>query len=1850
MLRINNATVTELISVLGSEATATRLIERRGRLGAINRVADFEDLLTEEQMVSIGEEIDFGVSKTADFDNHADALVTEEAALEDMMAGASGMKTMRLPVNGSPEEYQAVVTVEDADGFQYAANGVRVGDAFEFQLPSRLADMAGKVSLVANNGSKTVAKTFARGRLASLKVTLPDMQHLPAEGPSPQTMARLAAPTQISGKVVNATGSSIDFSKLEIILFASLREAGSEAVGAVHPLANARLSSDGRFILTVPKVVVGTAYCRLNYANSRQMPIARRADDTLPPDVLLVLEHFDPPKAPKGEGSGQPDGKGGESGKKDCACGPADAPSLSGFEAASLEARGGAGDELASEDCPRFRAQNVVVDEAEYTLAIRVDQPQVVAFSLEEPEEYARERVEELDEQVRQELGIPKMMAMAMMQPAGKAQVRKGALSLHEKLVTSYAEIDYNVAHVAEIAGVMAKNPAKNHIAALLRNAQQKAKRPARPALSAENRLEWDEDPSMSIAVTPARGHLLRIKQEWVTDGYSLGALLHTTALAPGQSRRLAIVDWSREDTGVRETEDEQLENLENVNSRNQQVSNTMRGTVEQMSKGGSVAGSAAKAASAGAAGFVQGIPMFLGSSAGAGIAGALSFQKHARKIGASSLFNVSDATRQSAGSERSRNTAVVMAAEQYEGSRAVTEVVANYNHCHSLNIHHFEVLRHFLVRTRLADVQECLFIPLSMSHFDLPKIRRWKDVLVRHLPFSMRRGIYALDRMDGFWRSVPEGLSAQEHLSFTYSDRTVERMTLRLRLRVRFVRPPTIQEEIARQKQETPRQPDEEEDGFFKRIAHGARNVVHKAIKAVDELGGNRVSGFLRAAEEKTSAQADRDFEKFVVPILAREVFNALTITAVGPDGARVSLVADPTVLGSPSNGRSTLVQIQVANANIARKAIDRIEIGLPQGVREKLAGHSDVVLEYANVSVFFDGIGHRLFAGSIDDDISNAGTGDNALIFTPVRRWETVKLYDRDLRSVERLVSYLNRELEAFHQYIWYAMDPARRFMILDGASAPYTDRSLAQVVDNELVGIVGNSLVMPIARGQSLFAKGELVSDRDPGDDLLSAYAPSTPIDPIRVSLPTGGVHAEAVMGSCNSCEKIDNTRYWKWEEHPIPLSPSEIAPGLMQSRHQSPDLTLPGFADPLIAQQAPLNVPSPESLANLIAAMTQAGIFQDAAGLTDTQKMAANAFAQTMKSASDAAAQARSLFDAKNGQLSPAQQGYVAQNLGSLLSTIDGLDLPDEMKDRLRKRAVEAVIGDSGEVPEKPKSEDKPGPVPPPPDPTKEDKPDPKKPGKPTAKTNRYVIQIDDKTVLFLNFGVNKSELHPKHVEGLARLAPQIIGPSTLEKVVGHASNAGDEDDNLLLSGRRADALYDTLRNMVRPRVEGPFNKPKIVSFVGEGAGGLTIREQFPNDPQINSIAGAGRAEDPVERSVLLRLNVEADIEEEEAVEINILGLFFLLVSNTIYFPGGDTYIFVEGDKTFIYNEGDEKPTPVAGPTTTVVNNTNINIDIDLPDITIGDVVFKVDGDRIVPDKPGSGSAPKTSDKWIIDFRTPDVSQAKSLKDFLDWIVEELIDSLSFGSDDTLETARIEDSSAVSSTIAASFGSAIGDAIDWGTNQITELTESQLKDRAKQLVDKVLKHPAVRAVVELIRIGDVDMGATITMFEDPSQSVTGTFQGRAAVIAVSDPPAGRGIAVTGVEDGTSGGIEGGKAFYRTSIPISVSDWTLAAGYQELGVVTTSVPDDLSALLNLLQNLGDVFHDIFGAGPEYLEELVRKLRDFVPFDGNYLAFEGMWRENGSQSDKEVEYEISGQALAFAMAFATDGIKFKA
>ena len=243
-----------------------------------------------------------------------------------------------------------------------------------------------------------------------------------------------------------------------------------------------------------------------------------------------------------------------------------------------------------------------------------------------------------------------------------------------------------------------------------------------------------------------------------------------------------------------------------------------------------------------------------------------------------------------------------------------------------------------------------------------------------------------------------------------------------------------------------------------------------------------------------------------------------------------------------------------------------------------------------------------------------------DGAMISTySLTRDEKLDPKKEDTDLVKKLIDHLNEFVEHYHQVIWWRMDPNRRFMLLDGIIAPHSKgKSVASVVENRLISIVGNSLVMPVVPGYQLDPticppvpeeadeeKGRKVEEEEP-INLLEMYQPG-PAPPKRISLPTRGVHAEAILGACNSCEVRDDKYFWNWAAEPIPNNePTEISEVSTASLYQAaPDTTPDELPTPVVAIQNAPAAPDPTSITDIANLLGKENLFRDVSGLAGTQ---------------------------------------------------------------------------------------------------------------------------------------------------------------------------------------------------------------------------------------------------------------------------------------------------------------------------------------------------------------------------------------------------------------------------------------------------------------------------------------------------------------------------------------------------------------------------------------------------------------------------------------------------------------------
>jgi hypothetical protein len=741
-----------------------------------------------------------------------------------------------------------------------------------------------------------------------------------------------------------------------------------------------------------------------------------------------------------------------------------------------------------------------------------------------------------------------------------------------------------------------------------------------RTHLNQTSQIDWDDTPTIYQAASVAHGHLLHFKQEWLPNGYSIGDLVHSLPLAPGQKKQIAVLDWERRESAAKSQSLDYEEALNNTLVRDRDINEIISGTLDENIRGNSKASTGGFGFGLGSSvmGIIPGVGTFgslLGISGGASGSSAIASQSATREMTARSLQSVSDRTQQAASVVRSQRATVVQTVSQGERIEATAESVANYNHCHAITIQYFEVLRHFTVRTRVADVQECLFVPLQMTRFDLDKCMRWRTSLEAHLfrP-ELRPGFDATARIKKEKESPYENYyDSIGYPRKNYAEQAIE--SYQGELFIEFF--------------------------FFNTNATKIDDAIVTFYSffgiSLDALRDRQIS--------------DDELAKHVGPRSIEYLLDTFTIET----DKGVDLKLDLTLISSFRQGVPLRISVRPTAdtpRTISRDSIEAISIKLDLSRLSPDAAYSLIQFQNKYMKVRLrtgtlryrnDNFAGTLFDGRIDNDIF-AGS-DGAYVPTPLTREELRNPRGEDVDAANNLIHHLNENLEYYNKCLFFDMTPERRFMLLDGIIAPgkANGRSVASVVENRVIGIAGNSMILPVAPGYQL---DPTIDDKF---DLFAHYYGEDP-DPIRISVPTKGVYAEAVMGRCNSCEEKDETRFWRWDEAPIPDSPNtQILPLNTDTRRTDPGTLDPkDFPGPVVSIQNAPTLPDPTGLQNLLTQLAKGDAFRDLTGLNQTQLNTLAAYQDALKTAQSFGQEAAELAKAA----ATVQMAKEAQKAGAL----------------------------------------------------------------------------------------------------------------------------------------------------------------------------------------------------------------------------------------------------------------------------------------------------------------------------------------------------------------------------------------------------------------------------------------------------------------------------------------------------------------------------------------------------------------------------------------------------------------------
>jgi len=258
--------------------------------------------------------------------------------------------------------------------------------------------------------------------------------------------------------------------------------------------------------------------------------------------------------------------------------------------------------------------------------------------------------------------------------------------------------------------------------------------------INLDNPIRWQDAPdshnnlSLYQAVTVATGHLLHYKSVFKADGYSMGDLLYSLPLAPGQKKQIVVFDSSHSLTGAESQTISQGESLSASLVNDRSITDQLSGMIGEALAGSSNANTSGISAGLGGGGSMGPISAVIGVSGGASNSNSSANQNSSRNVSQFFAERLRQSIMQNAESYRQLNASVVTTVREDQQYAVTTEVVANHNHCHALTMMYFEVLRHYAIYQELSHVEECVFVPLLMTNFTIDNIYKWKDVLAFNL------------------------------------------------------------------------------------------------------------------------------------------------------------------------------------------------------------------------------------------------------------------------------------------------------------------------------------------------------------------------------------------------------------------------------------------------------------------------------------------------------------------------------------------------------------------------------------------------------------------------------------------------------------------------------------------------------------------------------------------------------------------------------------------------------------------------------------------------------------------------------------------------------------------------------------------------------------------------------------------------------------------------------------------------------------------------------------------------------------------------------------------------------------
>ncbi|WP_298887826.1 hypothetical protein [uncultured Serinicoccus sp.] len=661
------------------------------------------------------------------------------------------------------------------------------------------------------------------------------------------------------------------------------------------------------------------------------------------------------------------------------------------------------------------------------------------------------------------------------------------------------------------------------------------------------------------VAGTLGLGYVLNLAQVWKYKGLTLGNLVYSLPLAPGEQQRIAVSERvstaSVRDSEVLEVVEQQKARLQEDASASAVFTTAFEEHVTASSKYSNEARSSSWGV-AGGIGAVLG-PVVLGVGAGGGggkstnkgsTASALDGVRTSTSTAAEGLHRTVESE---ASGRRSATRSSIRLARESETQSVTTKVITNHNKAHALTIQYWEVLRKFAASTEVEGTTLVCFVPLD---------------IVRFLPTGQPLEITDTETFNERTELVDRWALLHRH-----ADAIQPWLPGRHREGMRL-----LEDFFANPRQEVAI--DGAASDSLKITVDGSFVPYETIWVTVLLRGGRRLRRVELAHSQTELAPKTLATRAEVVAELQRVRNNVASLTQ---RTATVPLMepvdrGDVTGFEVTRSFRTLTYQLDMSD-NPYYQALENLEDGSFLNSFFDLDRMTSVALSPSDLEGHLGGPRIKDFTVTLNADPSSivADPTDTLLELTPAPQLfaaveQNSPLRFRDLLKVERMLQHVVGSTMTYSKAVWSSLTAEERVVMLEGYTIGLPDTGLdaegladasqhvplLNCVANQVLGYYGNSMIMPFSIPASLAGDlaGAPVDDGDDGvdgdeqepppslttgavQDALTAFHRTAFSPPeSHFTLPTKGVLGEAVLGNCPSAEKIDLTRFWNWQDSP------------------------------------------------------------------------------------------------------------------------------------------------------------------------------------------------------------------------------------------------------------------------------------------------------------------------------------------------------------------------------------------------------------------------------------------------------------------------------------------------------------------------------------------------------------------------------------------------------------------------------------------------------------------------------------------------------------------------------------------